>query len=73
MASGTATVTVALRTPWDLLAYPTARTHACTYGIRPPSMGALAAALLGETPFAGRLPVDIAGLHPRGHGLTTWG
>ena len=69
LASGKPTVTVALRTPWDLLAYPSARTHVCTYGILPPSMEALAAALLGEAPFVGRLPVDIAGLYPRGHGL----
>ncbi len=70
LAAGRPTVTVALRTPWDLLAYPVARSHVCSYGILPPSMEALAAALLGETPFAGRLPVEIAGLHPRGHGLT---
>ena len=73
LASGKPTVTVALRTPWDLLAYPSARTHVCSYGILPPSMEALAAALLGEAPFAGRLPVDIAGLYPRGHGLMAWG
>jgi len=73
LASGSPTVTVALRTPWDLLAYPSARTHVCSYGILPPSMEALAAALLGEAPFVGRLPVDIAGLYPRGHGLTAWG
>jgi beta-N-acetylhexosaminidase len=69
LASGKPTVTVALRTPWDLLAYPSARTHVCSFGILPPSMEALAAALLGEAPFVGRLPVEIAGLHPRGHGL----
>ena len=68
---GKPTVTVALRTPWDLLAYPSARTHVCSYGILPPSMEALAGALLGEAPFVGRLPVDIDGLHPRGHGLTS--
>ncbi len=73
LASGTPTVTVALRTPWDLLAYPSARTHVCSYGILPPSMEALAAALLGEVPFTGRLPVDIAGIHPRGHGLVAQG
>jgi beta-N-acetylhexosaminidase len=73
LASGTATVTVALRTPWDLLAYPSARTHVCTYGILPPTMDALAASLTGEEPFSGRLPVDIAGLYPRGHGLMAWG
>ncbi len=73
LASGKPTVTVALRTPWDLLAYPSARTHICSYGILPPSMEALAAGLLGEASFAGRLPVEIAGLHPRGHGLMAWG
>jgi beta-N-acetylhexosaminidase len=71
LASGKPTVTVALRPPWDLLAYPSARTHVASYGILPPSMEALAAALLGEAPFAGRLPVAIPGLHPRGHGLTS--
>ena len=69
LARGTPAVTVALRTPWDLLAYPSARAHVCSYGILPPSMEALAAALLGESPFVGRLPVAIAGLYPRGHGL----
>ena len=73
LATGKPTVTVALRTPWDLLAYPSARTHVCTFGILAPSMEALAAALLGEVPFEGRLPVDVTGLHPRGHGLTGWG
>ncbi len=73
LASGKPTVTVALRTPWDLLAYPSARTHVCSYGILPPSMEALAAALLGEAPFVGRLPVEIASLYPRGHGLAALG
>jgi beta-N-acetylhexosaminidase len=72
LAAGRPTVTVALRTPWDLLAYPSAGTHVCSYGILPPSMEALATALLGEERFAGRLPVAIAGLHPRGHGITAW-
>ncbi|MGH2464525.1 MAG: glycoside hydrolase family 3 protein [Candidatus Limnocylindrales bacterium] len=73
LTSGKPTVTVALRTPWDLLAYPTARTHVCSYGILPPTMEALAAALLGEVPFVGRLPVAIAGLYPRGHAAQTAG
>jgi beta-N-acetylhexosaminidase len=72
MASGRPTVTVALRTPWDLLAYPSSRTHVCSFGILAPSMEALADALLGAAPFQGRLPVDIAGLHPRGHGIIGW-
>jgi beta-N-acetylhexosaminidase len=67
---GRPTVTVALRTPWDLCAYPAAGTHVCSYGILPPTMDALAGALFGETSFAGRLPVELTGLYPRGHGLT---
>ena len=62
-------VIVALRGPWDLSGYPAARTYACSYGILEPTTEALAAALFGERPFGGRLPVDIDGLHPRGHGI----
>jgi beta-N-acetylhexosaminidase len=72
-------VTVALRTPWDLAAYPRTDTHACTYSILPESMAALAAALFGRSErggsgFPGRLPVAIEGLAQRGHGITetTW-
>ena len=70
LASGVPSVTVALRTPWDLAAYPQARTHVCSYGILPPTVEALAAALFGESRFAGRLPVLIGELHPLGWGLT---
>ncbi len=68
IGTGTPTVTVALRTPWDLASYPAAGTHLCTYGIQPPAMKALAAALFGSLPTLGRLPVPIEGLYPRGHG-----
>jgi beta-N-acetylhexosaminidase len=71
--AGRPTVTVALRTPWDLATYPAARTHVCSYGILPPTMEALAAALVGEADFSGRLPVQLAALHPRGHGLSALG
>ncbi|MGH2444875.1 MAG: glycoside hydrolase family 3 protein [Candidatus Limnocylindria bacterium] len=54
---GRPAVTVALRTPWDLAAYPSAGTHACTYSIVEPSLEALAAALFGRAGFPGRLPV----------------
>jgi beta-N-acetylhexosaminidase len=73
LAAGKPTVSVAVRTPWDLLAYPSARTHVCSFGILPPSMEALAAGLLGEVPFVGRLPVGITGLYSRGHGVTARG
>ena len=62
-------VTVALRTPFDLAAYPQAATHACTYSILQPSLDALADALFGRAGFPGRLPAAIPGLYPTGHGL----
>ncbi|HEY4227461.1 MAG TPA: glycoside hydrolase family 3 N-terminal domain-containing protein [Candidatus Limnocylindrales bacterium] len=72
-ATGKPLVTVALRTPWDLAAYPEAGTHVCTYSILRESMDALAAALFGrvEAPagFPGRLPVRIAGIAERRHGM----
>jgi beta-N-acetylhexosaminidase len=78
LATGRPVVTVALRTPWDLAAYPRAMTHVCTYSILPESMAALATALLGapsprassNPPFPGRLPVSIEGIATRGDGLT---
>jgi beta-N-acetylhexosaminidase len=62
-------VTVALRTPFDLAAYPSSRTHVSTYGILPPTLHALAAALAGAAGFEGRLPARIGDLYPRGHGI----
>lgn len=53
------TVTVALRTPWDLATYPRATTHVCTYSILEPSVEALAGAIFGERGFPGSLPVAI--------------
>jgi beta-N-acetylhexosaminidase len=69
LSTGKPTITVALRTPWDLGQYPEALTHVCSYGALSPTTEALAAALFGEIPFGGRLPVEMHGLYPRGHGL----
>ena len=69
LSLGRPLMTVALRTPWDLAAYPESATHVCSFGILPPTIEALAAALFGEADFEGRLPVVLAGLYPRGHGL----
>jgi N-acetylglucosamine-6-phosphate deacetylase len=60
LTTGTPVVTVALRTPWDLSAYPEAGTHLCTYGLHPPPLRALARTLVtGDAP--GRLPVAAGG------------
>jgi beta-N-acetylhexosaminidase len=59
-SAGRPTVAVALRTPWDVTNYPVAAAAICTYSILPDSLEALAAALAGAIPFAGRLPVVVA-------------
>lgn len=59
LSQGTATIAVALRMPYDLLAYPRVQTFVCTYSILPPSMEAVADALWGRIPFVGQLPVSL--------------
>jgi beta-N-acetylhexosaminidase len=58
--TGVPTVTIALRTPWDLDSYPAAGTHVCTYSVLEPSLEAVADALFGRIPFSGALPVRSA-------------
>lgn len=70
LADGPPLVTAALRGPYDLAVTPQVRTHACTYGVMPLSLQALAAALWGAAPFPGRLPASIPGLYPVGHGMS---
>ena len=62
IAANPRTVLVALRTPWDISVVPEARTYVCSYGVLPPTIEALAAALFGEIPF----PRPAAG-RDRGH------
>jgi beta-N-acetylhexosaminidase len=50
---------VALRSPYDVALYPQDVAAVCTYGIQAPQTAALARALIGAIPFAGRLPVDL--------------
>ena len=69
LGAGKPVITVALRTPFDLAAYPASTTHVSTYGILQPSLDALADALFGGAGFPGRLPAAVPGLHPTGHGL----
>jgi beta-N-acetylhexosaminidase len=59
LATGVPAVTIALRTPYDLAAYPQAQTHLCTYSIQQPMIQTVAAALFGHVPFLGQLPVTM--------------
>jgi len=57
--TGTPTVAVAMRTPWDAVVYPDGVPAIATYSILPDSLEALARALAGEIGFPGRLPVAV--------------
>ena len=46
LSLGVPIVTVALRTPWDLTAYPESASHVCSYGILAPALGAWGAFFL---------------------------
>ncbi|MDJ0952118.1 MAG: glycoside hydrolase family 3 N-terminal domain-containing protein [Acidimicrobiia bacterium] len=67
--TATPVIAIALRTPYDLLAFPQAETYLCTYGIRGPSMEAAARALFGEISCSGRLPVTLSAAFPLGFGI----
>jgi beta-N-acetylhexosaminidase len=69
VATGKSVVAVALRTPFDILEYPSASTYVATYSSHQPAMAALASKLFGHQRFSGKLPVPIEGLYPLGHGL----
>ena len=69
LATGIPTVIVALRMPYDLAAFPQAKTYLCTYSIQEPSLRALARVLFDPVKLHGRLPVTIPGLYPLGFGV----
>jgi beta-N-acetylhexosaminidase len=59
-------VIISLRTPYDIVAFPTAPTYVCAYGVRRTSLDAAAACLFGSIPFTGRLPVAVGTGYPAG-------
>ena len=66
--AGIDTVVVAMRRPYDLLAFREAPTYLATYAGNPPALAAAAAVLRGTARAEGRLPVDIPQLYARGSG-----
>jgi beta-N-acetylhexosaminidase len=58
-ATGTPTIAVALRGPWDVAAYPRTVTALAIYSILPASLEALAAVFAGEADARGTLPVSV--------------
>jgi beta-glucosidase-like glycosyl hydrolase/CubicO group peptidase (beta-lactamase class C family) len=62
-------VVVALGSPYTVSAVPDAGAAVVAYGSSDPLQQAVAAALLGEIPWRGTLPVTVPGLYPIGYGL----
>jgi len=69
LAANAAVIVVAVRGPYDLLAFEEVPTYLATYGSNPPAFEALADVLNGVTRPQGRLPVDLPGLISRRSGL----
>lgn len=59
LVDGHRPVVIALRTPYDLLAFPTVETYLCAYGIRAVTTEAVARVLFGEIAATGVLPCPI--------------
>jgi beta-N-acetylhexosaminidase len=70
VATGRPLVVVAVRDPYDVAYLPGVTTYLATYSYTEVSMKSLARVLLGAMPPRGKLPVEIPGLFPYGHGLT---
>ncbi|MCR4425577.1 MAG: glycoside hydrolase family 3 protein [Firmicutes bacterium] len=70
LRTGRPVVAIAIRNPYDILAYPEVDTYLVTYGYRECSIKAAVEVILGDITPKGRLPVAIPGLYPRGHGLS---
>ncbi|HVS02579.1 MAG TPA: glycoside hydrolase family 3 N-terminal domain-containing protein, partial [Thermoanaerobaculia bacterium] len=67
--SGVPLVLFSFGSPYLLAEVPEVGTYLCAYGGVEPSRRAAFAALFGERPVGGRLPVTLPGLHPYGAGL----
>ncbi len=62
---GRRVIGIAVRNPYDLLAFPRLRTYLVTYEYTPPALNAAARAIFGERQASGHLPVSIPGLYPQ--------
>jgi beta-N-acetylhexosaminidase len=59
LSQGIPLIVIAMRLPYDLMAFPETPTYVCTYSILEPSMQAVARALFGQAGMSGKLPVTI--------------
>lgn len=66
-ARGQNPIVIALRTPYDIMAFPMIETYICTYGIRAVTTEAVARVLFGEIEARGILPCAIPGIQMEKH------
>ena len=69
LGSGKRVVVLALSDPFDLLSFPKAPCYLASYGDTPHQLDAALTVVFGEAEAWGRLPVELSGLCPRGHGI----
>jgi beta-N-acetylhexosaminidase len=62
-------VGISFGNPYLLQNFPGLRTYLVAYGDMPSLQHAVARALMGEIDIAGRLPISLPGLYPRGTGI----
>jgi beta-N-acetylhexosaminidase len=62
-------VGISFGNPYLLQEFPNLRTYLVLYGDMPALQQAAARALLGEIDIAGKLPISLPGLYPRGTGI----
>lgn len=67
--AGRPTVVVAVRSPYDVLSFPSVGTYLASYGDTPASLEAAVSVLFGHSQPRGKLPVSIGNVFPRGCGL----
>ncbi len=71
----TPVISVGIRNPYDIMAYPETDAYLAQYGFRTASFRSTAAVIMGELSPTGKLPVTIPGeagsqpMYPYGHGL----
>lgn len=70
LATDAPVVVTAMRNPYDVTSFPEAATVLNTYGYTSHQLESLVRVLYGEVDPSGKLPVEIPGLFPLGHGLS---
>jgi beta-N-acetylhexosaminidase len=69
LASNKKVIGISFGNPYVLSAFPEMKTYLVAYGDMPSLQRASARSILGLQDIAGKLPITLPGLHPRGTGI----